>query len=60
MTDGTGTAELRPLQIEANGINDMRLAAVSIATSPVPPWPLWQAVTMAVSIGYMPIRRPTK
>jgi len=25
----------------------------------VPPWPLWQAVTTAVSIGYMLMSRPT-
>ena len=28
--------------------------------SPVPPWPLWQAFTIADSIGYMPNSRPTK
>jgi len=36
----------------ANGIKVMRLAAVRIATSPVPPCPLWQALTIAASIGY--------
>src|SRR5262249_21758789 len=45
--------------IWANGINCMRLAAVRMATSPVPPWPLWQAFTIAMSMGYMPSRRPT-
>ena len=43
----------------ANGINCIRFAAVRIATSPVPPCPLWQAFTIAVSIGYIFIRRPT-
>jgi len=28
--------------------------------SPVPPWPLWQAFTIADSIGYIPNSRPTK
>jgi hypothetical protein len=36
------------------------LPAVRIATSPVPPCPLWQAVTMAVSIGYIRSQPPTK
>ena len=35
----------------ANGISCMRFAAVRIATSPVPPWPARQAMTIAVSIG---------
>ena len=35
----------------AKGISSIRLAAVKIATSPVPPWPLWQAFTIADSIG---------
>ena len=30
----------------ANGISSKRFAAVRIAMSPVPPWPLWQAVTL--------------
>ena len=37
----------------------MRFAAVRIATSPVPPWPLWQALMMAASIGYILSSRPT-
>src|SRR5450631_344809 len=44
----------------ANGIRVMRLAAVRMATSPVPPWPLWQAFTMAASMGYIFIQYPTK
>jgi hypothetical protein len=44
--------------MEAKGISCMRFAAVKIATSPVPPWPLWQAFTMAVSIGYNLRNRP--
>src|SRR5260370_3741201 len=44
--------------IWANGISCIRFAAVRIATSPVPPWPEWQAFTIAVSIGYMLISRP--
>jgi len=35
----------------ANGISCMRLDAVRIATAPVPPWPLWQALTIAASTG---------
>ena len=38
----------------------MRFAAVRMATSPVPPWPLWQALTMAASIGYMLRNQPTR
>ena len=30
-----------------------------MATSPVPPWPLWQALMIAASIGYMLRNRPT-
>ena len=41
----------RGVAICANGISSIRLAAVKIATSPVPPWPLWQAFTIADSIG---------
>src|SRR6266851_7961514 len=44
--------------IWAKGISCIRFAAVRIATSPVPPWPEWQAFTIAVSIGYMLISRP--
>src|ERR1035438_5053172 len=46
--------------IWANGISVMRLAAVRMATSPVPPWPLWQAFTMAVSMGYIFNQCPTR
>ena len=46
--------------IWAKGMSCMRSAAVRMATSPVPPWPEWQAFTIAVSIGYMPMRRPTR
>src|SRR5215475_12777926 len=45
--------------IWANGISCMRLAAVRMATSPVPPCPLWQALMIAVSIGYMLRNLPT-
>jgi hypothetical protein len=31
-----------------------------MATSPVPPGPLWQAVTIAASTGYIFSQRPTK
>lgn len=39
------------VDICANGISDIRFDADRIATSPVPPNPLWQQVTMADSIG---------
>jgi len=41
-----------PIRVEicANGISTMRLDAVRIATSPVPPWPLWQAVTISAQV----------
>jgi len=38
----------------------MRLEAERIATSPVPPRPLWQQVTMAESMGYIFITLPMK
>jgi hypothetical protein len=41
----------------ANGIERMRLDAVRMATSLVPPCPLWQAFTLATSIEHMPTRR---
>ncbi len=47
----------------ANGISSSRSAALKIATSPVPPWPEWQALIIDVSIGYkfshFPVRKPT-
>lgn len=43
----------------ANGINTIRLAAVRMATSPVPPCPLCVALMMAVSTGYIFSQRPT-
>src|SRR6476469_5634266 len=46
--------------IWAKGISCIRLAAVRIATSPVPPCPLWQALMIAVSIGYILRKRPTR
>jgi hypothetical protein len=47
----TVTAPPMRVAICAKGINSIRLAAVKIATSPVPPWPLWQAFTIADSMG---------
>ncbi|MOA48428.1 hypothetical protein D3C78_1711680 [compost metagenome] len=44
----------------AKGISCMRLEAVRMATSPVPPMPLWVPTTMAASIGCILTLRPTK
>src|SRR5882672_6852843 len=46
--------------IWANGMSCMRSAAVRMATSPVPPCPLWHALMIATSIGYIFRRRPTR
>lgn len=56
------TVDAPPMRVEicANGINDIRFEADRIATSPVPPRPLWQQVTIADSIGYIFIRLPMK
>src|SRR5205085_422056 len=52
--------ERAPIRVAtwAKGISSMRPAAVRITMKPVPPSPLSQAFTMAVSIGYMSGRRP--
>ena len=55
----TVTAPPIRVAIWAKGISCIRLAAVRMATSPVPPCPLWHALIMADSIGYMPSNRPT-
>lgn len=48
------------MAICANGISDMLFDAESIATSPVPPSPLWQLVTIAASTGYIFSREAMK
>src|SRR5205823_1482011 len=58
-TSVTVTAPPMRVAIWANGISCMRLAALRMATSPVPPWPQRQAATMPTSMGYMPISRAT-
>src|SRR5262249_18750327 len=44
-TNVTVMAPPMRVAICANGMSCMRLAAVRMATSPVPPWPLWHAFT---------------
>ncbi len=46
--------------IEQKGSNISRLAAVKMATSPVPPCAAEQEHTTATSIGYMLMRRATR
>src|SRR5262249_46340350 len=58
-TNVTVMAPPMRVAICANGMSCMRLAAMRMPTSPVPPWPLWHAFTIAVSIGYIPSIRPT-
>src|SRR5476649_654113 len=58
----TATLIAPPIRVAicANGISSIRLPEVRIATSPVPPCPLWQQETIATSIGCSPIFLPTK
>src|SRR6476646_7192402 len=56
----TIAAPPKRVEICANGINSIRFEADKIATSPVPPNPLWHPVTIADSTGYIFMTFPTR